>query len=95
MLARAPITGLIFALLLTLAGFAAAQSSGGEFGITRQAIAGGGARAAGGDYAAVVTIAQSAPGIQGGGDFVVRGGFHLPGAVAAPMDPIFSDGFEN
>lgn len=86
----------IVALMLALAGLASAQSTGGNYGITRAVIAGGGARAIGGDYTAVTTIGQPAPGTQSGGDFVLRGGFHVVASSAAPRaDPIFSHDFEN
>lgn len=42
-------------VMLALAGVAAAQSSGGDYGITREVIAGGGTRATGGDYSVVTT----------------------------------------
>jgi len=73
-------------------GGATAQSAGGDFSITREAIAGGGAYGAAGHYSAVATIAQAAPGTQAGGDFVVRGGFHV--SRAPVLQDIFSDGFE-
>ncbi len=80
-----------WALATVAGGVALAQSSGGDFAITRQVIAGGGTSAQGGDFGLAATAAQSAPGISSGGDFTVSGGFHVP---APRGDPLFSDGFE-
>ena len=93
----------LFALVLcgsTLACLASAQSTGGEFAITRDVIAGGGARATGGDFSVVSTVAQPASGpapggMASGGVFTLRGGFHLPTGEAPPLgNDIFNDGFE-
>ena len=80
-----------WALAAAVAGSALAQSSGGDFAITRQVIAGGGTSAQGGDFGLAGTAAQAAPGVSSGGAFTVRGGFHVP---APRGDPLFSDGFE-
>lgn len=77
---------------LGAAGLAWAQAAGGDFVITRQVIAGGGAVATGDATASVSTIGQPAPGTSSGGDFVLRGGFHLP--TPASDGAIFRDGFE-
>ncbi|HRQ65842.1 MAG TPA: hypothetical protein PKZ76_13440 [Xanthomonadaceae bacterium] len=71
-----------------------AQSSGGDFAITRQAIAGGGGESVGGAFAAGVTLGQYTVETQSGGSFDLRGGFHQPGPPLIPPDPVFSDGFE-
>lgn len=80
-----------WALAASAGGVALAQSAGGDFAITRQVVAGGGASAQGGDFGLAATAAQSTLGISSGGDFTVRGGFHVP---APRGDPLFSDGFE-
>jgi len=85
-------TCVVFAFACAAQGAATAQSVGGDYSITREAVAGGGAYGAAGDYSAIATIAQPAPGTQAGGDFVVRGGFHVPQAPV--VQDIFADGFE-
>lgn len=80
-----------WALAAVAGGGSLAQSAGGDFAITRQVIAGGGASASAGDFGVVGTAGQSAPGISSGGDFTIRGGFHVP---ADRDDALFSDGFE-
>ena len=90
------LTRLTFVLAcLAFAGTAIAQSSGGDFALTRDVIAAGGGQAAGGDFAIVGTTAQAVPGIAQGGDSTLRGGFHLPAADTPPQgSDIFSNGFE-
>lgn len=78
-------------LAMACAGTALAQSSGGDFAITRQVIAGGGASASGGGFAAAATNGQASVDVATGGAFAVRGGFHVPADL---NDPLFSDGFE-
>jgi len=80
-----------WALAAAAAGNVLAQSAGGDFAITRQVIAGGGTSAQGGGFGLAGTAAQATPGVSGGGDFTVRGGFHVP---VPRGDPLFSDGFE-
>lgn len=83
------------AVALAFAGAALAQSSGGGFVLTRESIAGGGVRAEGGDLVLEATLSQAAPGISGGGGFVLVGGFQVPSsAVESPGSEIFGDGFE-
>lgn len=80
-----------WALAATAGGVALAQSTGGDFAITRQVIAGGGSSAQGGEFGVAATAAQPAVGISSGGDYTLSGGFHVP---VPRGDPLFSDGFE-
>ena len=92
----------LIAALAALAGMGAlAQSvpppSGGTFVIQKQAIAAGGARAAGGSYVLTGTVAQAAAGPvtteATGGSYRLAGGFHT---TSAPLpDALFKNGFEN
>ena len=75
----------------TAGGVALAQSAGGDFAITRQVIAGGGASAQGGDFGVAATAAQATAGTSSGGEYTLIGGFHVP---VPRGDPLFSDGFE-
>ena len=71
-------------------GTAVAQSSGGDFTITRQVVSGGGSVASGDGITAVATAGQASVDVATGGEFAVRSGFHVP----AEIDAVFSDGFE-
>jgi hypothetical protein len=71
--------------------------SGGEYRLTRQAIASGGGSLAGGELSAEVTLAQPQAAMQVGGVWRLRGGFHIDtadGATPPVGDEIFQDGFE-
>lgn len=70
-----------------------AQSSGGEFSVTRSVIASGGATATGGAFSLTGTIGQSATAVSSGGEFTVSGGFWPRTPLDRP-DPVFLDGFE-
>ena len=86
----------LFGALLVAAGSQAvlAQASG-DFAITREVVAGGGAAASGGTFTLVGTASQYAPGRASGGDFLLHGGFHVPDDAQSPRDAaIFRDGFE-
>ena len=83
-------------LLLTAGCIAAAtavlaQSSGGDFELTRTTIDAGGGTATGPDFEVVGTIAQPEANarLSAGGEFLLAGGFW-----ASPTDSIFSNGFE-
>jgi len=92
---RGRVAGLAFGVLATalVGGAADAQSSGGTYRITREVIAAGGVRASGGSYDAITTSGQAASGVQSGGAYVLRGGFHVPAATALGGGRIFADGF--
>lgn len=90
-MSRRSATLLWIALATACAGVAVAQSSGGEFAITRQVIAGGGNAASGAGFTAVSTAGQPSVEVAVGGPFVVRGGFHVPAELT---DTLFSDSFE-
>ena len=82
---------LLTALSLVLTCSALAQSSGGEFEITKSTIDAGGDASAGGAFALTGTIGQPDANLQQstGGEFVLAGGFW-----ANATDLLFSDGFE-
>jgi hypothetical protein len=82
-----------FGLALVATPVATAQSTGGDFALTRSVVAGGGRAAEAGPFRAASTLAQPALGTASGGDFVLSGGFHVPTGIA-PGGPIFADGFE-
>ncbi len=82
---------LAFALLITAVPGAIAQSSGGEFSITRSVIAAGGSTSTGGDFSLTGTVGQSVVARSQGGQFSVSGGFWAPGQRA---DMLFRNGFE-
>ncbi len=86
-----------FALLALLATCAVqAQSQGGDFAITRQAIAGGGGRSQADAFVLESTIAQATAVPATGGGFTLSGGFQQPtGASQVPGSDIFSNGFED
>lgn len=81
----------LFLALAALASFALAQSSGGDFVLTRTTTDSGGGYASGATFELTGTIAQPDANAQqsSGGDFVLAGGFW---ANASEM--IFSNGFE-
>ncbi len=81
---------LAYVLLLTVVSGAIAQSSGGEFSITKSVIAAGGS-SSGGEFTLTGTIGQPLVARSQGGEFSVSGGFWAPGQVA---DLLFVDGFE-
>lgn len=86
---------ILIAPCLLLVGFALhvhAQSSGGDFALTRFAVAGGGGAGTGGASAVVTTAGQPA-GIHSGGVFQLVGGFHLPATDAGAVR-LFCDSFE-
>lgn len=80
--------------LLSAAPLVLAQSSGGDFAITRSVIAGGGGDSSGGLFRLRGTVGQSVAGdTASGGEFAVRGGFWM--SLAERPDPVFTDGFES
>lgn len=80
-------------LLLTEIGLHAhAQSSGGDFALTRFSVAGGGGAGSGGVFAVVTTAGRPA-GVHSGGVFQLVGGFHLPATDAGAVR-LFCDSFE-
>ncbi len=75
-----------------------AQSSGGDFEITRHTIDNGGGLSTGGGFELVGSIAQPDASLQtaSGGDFQVTGGFWANGSVITPSgELLFSDSFES
>lgn len=81
-------------VLLTGIGLHAhAQSSGGDFALTKFAVAGGGGAGSGGVFAVVTTAGQPA-GVHSGGVFQLVGGFHQPAANVGHVR-LFCDGFES
>ena len=91
---KLPLIKLITALTILITTFAVAQSSGGEFEITKSTIDNGGRTSSGGEFALVGTIGQpdASQKVATGGDFALAGGFW---ANAAVVDLIFKDGFES
>ena len=92
-------TGLIGSMLIAvlLGSGAFAQSSGGDFEITRHTIDNGGGRSTGGDFELNGTIGQPDASVQtaSGGNFQLTGGFWANGVVTPPGELLFSDGFES
>lgn len=78
------------AVLLTVVPGALAQSSGGDFEITRSVIGAGGS-SSGGDFTLTGTIGQPVVATSQGGQFSLSGGFWTPGQRP---DLLFSNGFE-
>ena len=80
-------------LSLATAGYAFAQSSGGDFEILSSTIDSGGGFSAGGEFSLTGTMGQPDAGRQKstGGDFALAGGFW---ANLHINNQIFSDGFE-
>lgn len=79
-----------FALLLAVVSGAMAQSSGGEFTITRSVIGAGGS-SSGGEFSLTGTVGQPVVATSQGGQFSLSGGFWTPGERP---DLVFSNGFE-
>jgi len=90
-MSRRTFTLVWISLATACVGTAVAQSTGGDFTITRQVVAGGGSAASGDGLTAVVTAGQPSVDVATGGPFAVRGGFHAPAEIT---DAVFSDGFE-
>jgi hypothetical protein len=78
-------------VLAVLAATVLAQSSGGDFAITKSSIDNGGGVSAGGEFSLTGTIGQpdANPQVSSGGGFMVAGGFW-----AKAHDVIFKSGFE-
>jgi hypothetical protein len=83
---------LILGVLSLLSTFALAQSSGGDYTITKSTIDGGGGTSAGGSYSLTGTVGQADASLQSlsGGPYQLTGGFW-----SKVMDLIFKDGFES
>ncbi|MDJ0655028.1 MAG: hypothetical protein QNJ40_12780 [Xanthomonadales bacterium] len=81
----------VLALPLVIAFAVLAQSSGGDFEITRATIDAGGGTSSGGSFELTGTVAQpdAHPQQSAGGEFVLAGGFW-----ANATDLLFQDGFE-
>jgi len=73
-----------------------AQSSGGDFEITRHTIDNGGGQSSGGDFTLTGSIGQADASLQtaSGGSFQMTGGFWANGPVTPPGELLFADGFE-
>lgn len=82
---------LLIAVFLAATTSVLAQSSGGDFELTRTTIDAGGGTAIGTDFELVGTIAQPEANVQqsSGREFLLAGGFW-----ARTNDVMFSDGFE-
>ena len=82
---------LLIAACIAVATSVLAQSSGGDFELTRTTIDAGGGTASGTDFELVGTIAQPEANAQqsSGGEFLLAGGFW-----ANTTDAVFSNGFE-
>lgn len=88
-----PIRNFFALIVLAASAGVLAQSSGGDFTITRYVIAGGGGDSTGGDYSLSSTIAQPLAGTQSnGGGFRLTGGFRVP--LTDRTDALFRNGFE-
>ena len=85
---------LLCALLASSGLHAFAQSSGGNFVLTKFAVAGGGGAASGGAFSVATTAGQPA-GVHSGGAFQLVGGFHQPKGSGANSARLFCDGFES
>ena len=81
-------------LTLLITAIALAQSSGGDFTITKSTIDGGGGTSSGGDFTVTGTIGQPDANrqISTGVGFALSGGFW---ADATVIDLIFKDSFES
>ena len=81
-------------LTILIAAIAFAQSSGGDFEITKSTINGGGGISSGGNFSLIGTIGQhdANPQISTGGEFAHAGGFW---ANVTVIDMIFKDSFES
>lgn len=90
---RRAIPPLIFAHCLWLAAPSWADApSGGAYRISKQALAGGGARSTGGSYVLVATVGQTVAGQTDGDGALIQQGFHV--AAAPRPDQLFNDSFE-
>ena len=83
---------LLFIGFLTVSGVISAQSSGGDFVMTKSTIDNGGGVSSGGEFSLTGTIGQPDANsqISSGSDFVLAGGFW-----AKIFDSMFKDGFES
>ncbi|MDJ0653617.1 MAG: hypothetical protein QNJ40_05675 [Xanthomonadales bacterium] len=79
------------AAAITVTPCALAQSSGGDFSITRSVIGTGGGASSGGGFSLVGTVGQAQTGFSQGGEFSVSGGFWTAGERPTL---VFLDGFE-
>ena len=87
----ARIGALVGALGVVLGSAAIAQSTGGNYAVTSQSIAGGGGYSDGGAFTLEATTGQTDAGSSlSGGIYEVAGGFQ----PVANDDSVFSDGFE-
>lgn len=84
-------------VVLASAPRALAQSSGGQFEITRHTINNGGGSSSGSTYVLNGSMAQPEASLQSasGGNFQLTGGFWANGATGGQGDFLFSDGFED
>ena len=92
---RKSILTLLAVLLVTAAhSISLAQSSGGDFEITKSTIDNGGGTSLGGDFSLTGTIGQHDASTQtgNGGDFSLASGFWA--SAQPPKSLIFSDSFE-
>ena len=90
-LARITVRVLLIAGCIAAVTSVLAQSSGGDFELTKTTIDAGGGTASGADFQLTGTIAQPEASAQqsSGGEFIMAGGFWANSA-----DAIFTDGFE-
>jgi hypothetical protein len=88
------IATLSLTLIFLISAIALAQSSGGDFAITKSTIDNGGGISTNGDFSLTGTIGQADANhqISTGGEFALAGGFW---ADATVIDLIFKDSFES
>lgn len=88
---------LVATLLAAGSATVSAQSSGGEFEVTKHTIDNGGGRSTGGQFTLTGSIGQPDASLQtaSGGNFQLTGGFWANGVVTPPGELLFSDGFES
>lgn len=87
------LAGVCLVFLCLLPTLPCAQSSGGNYVLRKQALAGGGARATGGSFELVGTAGQAHAAVASGGSYRLVGGFHQ--AAGGPPSPsLFANGFE-
>jgi hypothetical protein len=89
---------LVSALLLAASAShsqAVTPPTGGPYTMTKQVIAGGGARASGGSYVLTGTVAQANAGPTSGASYVLSSGFHAAPIPGNQPENIFRNGFEN
>lgn len=82
--------GLIAGAALLVAGFAAAQASGGAYTLRKQLVLPGSAATAG-PLSLSASLGEPAAGRQSGGNFRLTGGFQTP---RVPGDGVYANGFE-